>query len=473
MDLSQLEVLVTLRQDQQALVDASFDAGYVVFRKPKAVVAAKSVEDIVQTVLWANRSGHPIHIRGVGHTQGGQGLVQDGIIVDMRGLDRIGEIEDGTILVQAGVMWRDLVQHVLAQGYIPPALTNNLDTTVGGTLSTGGLGRSTHLYGTQCDNIESLTVVTGTGEPVLCSASENQALFDSTRGGLGQFSVITEARLRLRKAAPKVRTFILQYEDFDVFLADVARLAYRERCTYIRGWFRHRSQDLGQLVHPTPTDSEWSFPLHVSVEFDDIEPRSEEILDGLDYMGPVTALDMTHFQFSDLLEPVPRAATQWAEKSAVAHILSLAQPVTEGFIPWDRISSFAWKLWEHFPPALLSYCNVMLRPMRNDLLRAPMLRAPGGELSMEFGLIPFIPRRVLSTGLKIMEAADRLLVNHDGKRYLTGWTNYGHHEWKEHYGSLWPELLEWKACFDPGHLLNPGYVHFCPDDPQQTDSARQ
>lgn len=39
-------------------------------------------------------------------------------------------------------------------------LTNNLDTTVGGTLSTGGVGQSSHLYGTQANNVDELEAVT-------------------------------------------------------------------------------------------------------------------------------------------------------------------------------------------------------------------------------------------------------------------------------------------------------------------------
>lgn len=66
---------------------------------------------------------------------------------------------------------------------------------------------------TQVDNVIELEVVTGDGRLLRCSADANSALFDAVRGGLGQFGVITEARIPLRKALPNVRTYTLTYED--------------------------------------------------------------------------------------------------------------------------------------------------------------------------------------------------------------------------------------------------------------------
>ena len=63
-----------------------------------------------------------------------------------------------------------------------------------------GLGVASFRYGTQADNVDELEVVTGTGEIVTCSREQNRDLFDVVRCGLGQFGVITRAKVRLRKA---------------------------------------------------------------------------------------------------------------------------------------------------------------------------------------------------------------------------------------------------------------------------------
>ena len=283
MDLSSLSRVVELRDDKRSLNAASWDSGLVVFRKPHAVIAPKSAEDVLQVIGWANQSDCPVSVRGTGHTHGGQTLTSRGVVLDLRGLNRLGDIEGETIQVQGGVMWRELVAHVLPRGYLPRVLTNNLDTTVGGTLATGGLGRSTHHYGVQSDNVEEMQVVTGAGELMRCSATENRGLFDGTRAGLGQFSVITQARLRLRKVAPKVRTFSLMYDDLPTLLKDLEVLLFRDQFMYLRGWYRHRSQEFEQPEDAGPDGPEWQYPLHASVEFDNVEPDQDELLSDLNY----------------------------------------------------------------------------------------------------------------------------------------------------------------------------------------------
>ena len=175
----------------------------------------RSTQDVVEIVRWANRTGTSLALRGKGHTQAGQSLTCGGVQIDMQGLDRIGPVDERrrTLRVQAGATWRAVVGHLGPRGWMPMVLTNNLDTTVGGTLSTGGVGLSSHLYGTQANNVDELEAVTGDGRLLRCSATENTSLFDATRAGLGQFSIITEARIRIRRVQSRVRTFRLVYED--------------------------------------------------------------------------------------------------------------------------------------------------------------------------------------------------------------------------------------------------------------------
>jgi len=65
----------------------------------------------------------------------------------MQGLDRIGPVDEERqpLRVQPGATWREVSGHARSRGWSPMALTNHLDTTVGGTLSTGGVGQSSHL----------------------------------------------------------------------------------------------------------------------------------------------------------------------------------------------------------------------------------------------------------------------------------------------------------------------------------------
>ena len=53
-------------------------------------------------------------------------------------------------------------------------------------------------------NVTELEVVTGKGETLVCSESQNSELFFATLGGLGQFGIITRARLPVQQAPDMV-----------------------------------------------------------------------------------------------------------------------------------------------------------------------------------------------------------------------------------------------------------------------------
>jgi len=64
----------------------------------------------------------------------------------------------------------------------------------------------------------------GRGETVTCSKELNADLFDAVLGGLGQFGVITRARIALEPAPARARWVRLVYTDFATFTADQERL---------------------------------------------------------------------------------------------------------------------------------------------------------------------------------------------------------------------------------------------------------
>ena len=43
-------------------------------------------------------------------------------------------------------------------------------------------------------------------------------------------------------------------------------------------------------------------------------------------------------------------------------------------------------------------------------------------------------------------------------RYLSGLIQFDSARWRAHYGEMWPRFVEWKSEFDPGRVLNPGFI---------------
>lgn len=140
------------------------DFGRLIVRKPAAVVRPASAEDVASVVRFAAKNSLGVSTRGGGHSQTGQSLSEH-IVLDLTSLSQVRRVDEGAgaVVCQAGIKWRTLVEQLAPQQLSPPVLTNNLDVTVGGTLSTGGLGVASWRYGTQADNCLELEVVTGAG----------------------------------------------------------------------------------------------------------------------------------------------------------------------------------------------------------------------------------------------------------------------------------------------------------------------
>jgi FAD/FMN-containing dehydrogenase len=159
--------------------------------KPIAVLKPGSIEDIIRIIQFARTYKIKIAARGQGHSTYGQSQVEAGVIIDMSTLNKIHSIGADRAIVEAGVVWSQLLQQTLKQGLTPPVLTDYIELSIGGTLAVGGIGGATHRYGVQVDNVWELQVVTGEGKLETCSKiqnavvtrmlSDNRRLFEKNR----------------------------------------------------------------------------------------------------------------------------------------------------------------------------------------------------------------------------------------------------------------------------------------------------
>ena len=439
---------LTLETGEKTLEDASRDFGRVFEKRPRAVARPHSVQDVVEIICASNTERMPVTFQGGGHSQSGQSLSDDGILVDMKGLDRIGDIEGDEIRVQGGVRWGDLVRRVYAEGYLPPALTTHLSVTVGGTLSMAGLSITSHRYGLQTDNVTELEVVTGYGSLVRCSPESHRSLFDCVRCGLGQFGAIVEARMRLRRVLPKVRTFTLLYEDVGVLMQDLELIAGAERFQYIDGWCQPVARDPWQVLSGE-LFAYRVYAVYLSSEWDDAPPDQDELLGDLSYTR------LAGFQDYSTLRFVTRAENNsvgWFDDWGQAH------PCTEGVLPWSAFPGFITEVADQLPGPVARTARIMLGPFRCEHFTSPLFVHPEGELIMGYGILIETPPEELDEVLPILAAESRRIIDAGGKRYVSGWLDFDRRGWQGHYGDRWPQMLEWKREFDPRGILNPGVM---------------
>ncbi len=166
---------------------------------------ANSMADVLDAVAQAERRRLSVAIAGGRHAMGGQQFLENGCVLDLRGLNRVLDFdrERGLITVQAGVTWPELMRAYLArqagaatQWGLRQKQTGADSLTVGGAIAANIHGRGLAFPPFSVD-VESLQVLTAGGDLVLCSRREHSDLFGLVVGGYGLFGIVVAATLRL------------------------------------------------------------------------------------------------------------------------------------------------------------------------------------------------------------------------------------------------------------------------------------
>ncbi|MEP7120594.1 MAG: FAD-binding protein [Byssovorax sp.] len=436
-----------LLSDPATLALAGDDFGHIVHKSPNAVLVPGSVDDIVRAVKFARQHGIKIGgARGLGdgqsHSTQGQAQVQAGILIDMSALNTIHEINAGDALVDAGVRWINLLQATVPLGKSPPTLTDYIELSVGGTLSVGGIGGQAFRHGLQVDNVIELDVVTGKGELVNCSATKHPLLFNSVRGGLGQFGIIVRARVKIVPVAPMVRVYAASYSDIVVFTADQLAVINDGRFDYVEG-----------SAAPNGSGG-WTYSLDAAKYFAPASPPNDAaLLAGLSFTpGTQTHADSTYFDFANRLAPTVaflKSIGAWG----------LPHPWVDVFLPSGIAPSFVQGVLDDATLNEVNQGPVLLYPVKRDAVKTPFVRVPDGPRFFLFDLlrnaIPPIPPKIDQ-----LVAANRVIYDDcvavGGKRYPIDSVPMSHADWQAHFSPLWILFVLAKIEFDPDNILAPG-----------------
>ncbi|XP_048567717.1 cytokinin dehydrogenase 2-like [Triticum urartu] len=246
--LRHLGVRALIRDDAEATALASADFGNMSdAQPPAAAVLYPSCPEDIATLLRASctrPSPFPVSARGCGHSTRGQASAPRGVVVDMMSLgchaggsaSRLSVSVDGRYVDAGGEqLWVDVLRAALAHGLTPRSWTDYLHLTVGGTLSNAGISGQAFRHGPQISNVQELDVITGLGEMVRCSKEKHGDLFDAVLGGLGQFGVITRARIPLTPAPARARWVRLFYTGAAALTGDQERLIGVDLGTAVSG----------------------------------------------------------------------------------------------------------------------------------------------------------------------------------------------------------------------------------------------
>ncbi|KAF9592582.1 hypothetical protein IFM89_016033 [Coptis chinensis] len=448
---------------------------------PLAILRPKSVSDISTTIKHIFQMGPAskltVAARGHGHSTQGQAQVHGGVVISMESLQR-PDIQIYTeklpyIDVSGGELWINILRKSLKYGLAPKSWTDYLHLTVGGTLSNAGVSGQAFRHGPQISNVYELEVVTGKGEVVNCSEKQNADLFYSVLGGLGQFGIITRARIALEPAPKMVKWIRVLYSDFLSFTNDQEHLiSYKKTFDYIEGFViinrtgllnnwrsSFNPQDPVQ-ARRFNSEGKTLYCLEMTKSFnpdeaDRVDQEVENLLSQLNYIR--STLFLSEVSYLDFLDRVHMSEIKLRSKG----LWDVPHPWLNLLIPRTKIHEFAEEV----------FGNILTDTSNGPVLIYPVNRSkwdnrtsaviPEEEI---FYLVAFLSSAMpTSTGTDgighILDKNQEILqfckTNHIGmKQYLAHYTT--REDWQAHFGPRWETFMKRKATYDPLAILAPG-----------------
>ncbi|MED6156836.1 Cytokinin dehydrogenase 7 [Stylosanthes scabra] len=469
-----------------ATASAGKDFGGTKFSKPLAVIRPSSAVDVARVVRAAAATANlTVAARGNGHSINGQAMAHRGLVLDMRAMEnecfRLGG-ENGLryVDVSGGALWEDVLKRCVSQfGLAPRSWTDYLGLTVGGTLSNGGVSGQAFRYGPQTGNVTEMEVVTGRGETVVCSEKQNSELFFAALGGLGQFGIITRARVLLQQAPDMVRWIRVVYSEFEAYTRDaewLVSLREGEGFDYVEGFVFVNNDDPcngwptvpirpNQRFNPVRLPSNagpvlYCLELALHCSHSDhpstVDMEVDRLLGRLGFVeGVKFEVDVSYMEF---LLRVKRVE----EEAKVKGIWDAPHPWLNMFISKSNIADFDRQVFK----------KIINNGVGGPILVYPLLRSKwdsrhsvmvpeSSNIFYIVALLRFVP--ALPKGphnAEILVAQNNAIIQlcynrgFDFKLYLPHYNSQ--ENWMRHFGDKWTRFIDSKANFDPLALLAPG-----------------
>lgn len=239
-------------------------------------------EDVAETLRLAAENGIAVVPRSAG-TNVGAGFLPapDRILLDMRSLDRILEIdaEGREAVVQPGILNGALNDRLRPLGlcFSPDPASAPL-CSIGGNIAENAGGPHCLKHGVTIHHVESVNCVRPGGETRRFSALDSGPdLLGLLIGSEGTLAIVTEARLRLRALPPVTRTLLAAFDHAEAATAAVSAVIASGVVPAALEYFDRASVALFDSYRPTgyPSDAE-------AIVLVDVDGTEEEVAEEMD-----------------------------------------------------------------------------------------------------------------------------------------------------------------------------------------------
>jgi len=189
--------------------DSSYDTLRKGFNKrinkyPRAIALCSSTKDVVNAIQYATQHKLAIAVKSGGHSMEGFSSNDDGLVIDLRNMNRVNITPDRKVITEPGCTLARLHDHILPQQLIIP--TGTCATVgLGGLTLGGGYGLFSREHGLTCDSLVEATLVDGKGN-IISTKDDPELLWALRGGGAGNFGVVTQLIYQAQPAPATMRS---------------------------------------------------------------------------------------------------------------------------------------------------------------------------------------------------------------------------------------------------------------------------
>jgi glycolate oxidase len=199
---------------------------------PLAVVLPGSTEDVSAILSYLSKEGVKVIPRGAGTSLSGGALPsEDAVVVGLARLNRILDLDyDNRVArVEAGVTNINITNAVAHRGFFyAPDPSSQLACTIAGNIAMNSGGAHCLKYGVTTNNILGLRMVLIDGTIVDLGGSHLDSpgydLLGLVVGSEGQLGIVTEATVRILRAAEGARPMLMGFDSAEAAGATVAAI---------------------------------------------------------------------------------------------------------------------------------------------------------------------------------------------------------------------------------------------------------
>lgn len=201
--------------------------------RPSCVVRPRTTDHVSALLRWADARGVPIVPFGGGSGVCGGIGVADAVVIDMREMDQVLDVDTKSRLVrvQAGVMGPALASVLLAEGYTVGHEPQSFDiSSVGGWVATRACGQLSARYGGIEDLVLGLEAVLPGGSVARSKVTPRRSVGPDVAalmlGSEGALGIVTEATLKISPVPEERSDVCVRFEQMSegvAFCRDLAQ----------------------------------------------------------------------------------------------------------------------------------------------------------------------------------------------------------------------------------------------------------